>query len=72
MLGKVDKNVRDYIISLRHRGGPISRTAAIATVKVFIQSSNTESLRSMVLGEPRVSLEEGTSDGELLQQLTFQ
>ena len=52
MLGEVVKKVREYIISLRHRGGRISRTVAIATAKAFIQGSNNESVRRMVLGEP--------------------
>lgn len=41
----------DYVISLEHGVGPISITVAITTVKVFIQSSNNDSSRRIVLGE---------------------
>ena len=51
MLGEIDTKVKAYIVSLRNRGGRISRTIAIAAAKAFASRSNDPSLRNMVIGE---------------------
>ena len=51
MLGEIDTKVKAYIVSLRNRGGCISRTIAIAAAKAFASRSNDPSVRNMVTGE---------------------
>ena len=51
MLGEIDTNVKAYIVSLRNRGGDISRTIAIGAAKAFSSRSNDPSVRNMVTGE---------------------
>ena len=45
MLGMVDKKIRDFLIALRHRGGVVNSTIAIAAVKGLIQSSSDPDLK---------------------------
>ena len=45
MLGIADKKIRDFLIALRHRGGVINSTIAIAAAKGLIQSSSDPDLK---------------------------
>ena len=45
MLGIVDKKIRDFLIALRHRGGVVKSTIAIAAAKGLIQSSSDPDLK---------------------------
>ena len=45
MLGKVDKRVQDFLVALRHRGGVVNSTIAIATAKELIRSSSDPELK---------------------------
>ena len=45
MLGIVDKKIRDFLIALRHRGGVVNSTIAIAAAKGLIQSSSDPDLK---------------------------
>ena len=51
MLGEIDTKVKSHIVSLRNRGGRISRIIAIAAAKAFASRSNDPSVRNMVTGE---------------------
>ena len=51
ILGEIDTKVQAYIVSLRNRGGRISRTIVIAAAKAFAIRSNDPSVRNIVLGE---------------------
>ena len=45
MVGIIDKNIRDFLIALRHRGGVVNNTIAIAAAKGLIQSSFDPNLK---------------------------
>ena len=45
MLRIVDKKIRDFLIALRHRGGVVKSTIAIAAAKRLIQSSSDPDLK---------------------------
>ena len=51
MLGSIDQKVRDFLITLRHRGGIVSSTIAIAVGKAFISESCDESVKNFCIGQ---------------------
>ena len=51
MLDEIDTKVKAYIVSLRNRGGRVSRTVTIAVSKTFASKSNDPSVRNMVIRE---------------------
>ena len=53
MLGIVDKNIRDFLIALRHRGDVVNSTIAIAAAKGLIQSGSDSDLKRIKINTSR-------------------
>lgn len=49
MLGIIDKKVRDFLVALRHRGGVVNSTIAIATAKGIIQNSPNPESKKLII-----------------------
>ena len=49
MLGSIDQKVRDFLIALRHRGGVVNSTIAIAVGKAFISESCDKSVKNLCI-----------------------
>ena len=47
----IDQKVRDFLIALRHRGGIVSSTFAIAIGKAFFSESCGESVKNLCIGQ---------------------
>ena len=49
MLGILDKKVRDFLVALRHRGGVVNSTIAIATAKGIIRNSPNPESKKLII-----------------------
>ena len=51
MIGSTDQQVRDFLVTLRHRGSIVSSTIVIAVAKAFISKSCDKSVKNLFIAQ---------------------